>query len=132
MMQVIDTLVAMKYGDIGLSLIGGVLFLRLINPAVVLPQKHNILEPSEVTLSGQRGLLIVSKILQRLANQEQFDEEAEPHMLFANRFIRKNLPHWRSVFHKFMVIRHSQFFLIFQDWKRIAFCRYFSLQTYIA
>ena len=47
MMQFIDSLVTIQYGDLGLSLVGGVLFLRLINPAIVLPHQHNLLPPSK-------------------------------------------------------------------------------------
>ena len=57
----------------------------------------------QLTIYGQKALLTISKILQRLANQEYFDEQMEPHMIFANRFIRKALPQWNRSFHKFMV-----------------------------
>jgi hypothetical protein len=108
-------MVSLKFSDIGLSIVGGIMFLRLINPAIVSPIKYNILD--EVTPDGQRGLLIVSKIFQRLANEEYFNEEMEPHMAFANRWIRKSLPKWRSVFYEFMVTKTRVTCIYFVDWK---------------
>ena len=95
-------MVSLKFSDIGLSIVGGIMFLRLINPAIVSPVKYNLLDARDITPEGQRGLLIISKILQRLANEELFNEEIEPHMAFANRWIKKSLPKWRSVFYEFM------------------------------
>jgi hypothetical protein len=91
----------LRYPDIGLSMVGGVLFLRLINPAIIFPKKFGAID-GEVNADGQRALLVASKVLQRLANQQLFEEDLEPAMLFANRFIKSHLPRWKSFFHKFI------------------------------
>jgi hypothetical protein len=92
---------SIRYTDVGLSLIGGVLFLRLINPAIVNPKKFGVIK-GDVTADGQRAMLIASKVLQRLANEQTFEEDLEPSMVFANRFIKSELPSWKSFFHKFI------------------------------
>ncbi len=57
----------------------------------------------QVTTQGQRGLVIASKILQKLASEELFDEEIDPSYAFANLFIKKQLPNWKAFFYQFLV-----------------------------
>ncbi|PIA16106.1 Rho GTPase activation protein [Coemansia reversa NRRL 1564] len=71
------------------SLIGGFFFLRYINPAIVTPQAHMLIE-SAPTQHPRRVLTLVAKLLQNLNNKptyakEKFMEELSP-------FIEKNRP----------------------------------------
>lgn len=70
-----------------ISAVGTVIFLRFINPAIVSPFEAGIAEkqpPPKV----KRGLTLVSKILQNIANHVEFGKEQ--HMLCFNDFLRAN------------------------------------------
>lgn len=71
--------------DTNLKAVGTVIFLRFINPAIVSPYEAGIVDrqPSQRTL---RGLMLVSKILQNIANNVEFSKEE--HMLPFNDFVR--------------------------------------------
>ncbi|XP_018362342.1 PREDICTED: neurofibromin isoform X1 [Trachymyrmex cornetzi] len=65
--------------------VGTVIFLRFINPAIVSPQESGIINkpvPHEI----KRGLMLMSKILQNIANHVEFSKEQ--HMLPFNNFLR--------------------------------------------
>ncbi|ELR12939.1 GTPaseactivator protein for Ras-like GTPase [Acanthamoeba castellanii str. Neff] len=64
-------------------------FLRFISPAIVSPEAFGILE-EQVSPKCRRGLVLVSKVMQNLANGVEFGEKEE-HMLRLNGFIRENL-----------------------------------------
>lgn len=71
----------------GFNPVGTVIFLRFINPAIVSPFEMGIVEkqpPPKV----KRGLMLVSKILQGVANNIEFSKEQ--HMLCFNDFLRTN------------------------------------------
>lgn len=65
--------------------VGTVIFLRFINPAIVSPQELGILE-KPVPGHIKRGLMLMSKILQNIANHVEFSKEQ--HMLYFNDFLR--------------------------------------------
>jgi hypothetical protein len=77
-----------------------VLFLRLITPAVLFPHKFGLIKEEEITNEGRRGLTIIGKILQTLANESEFPE---PPFNASNRFIRSNLKQWRNYWFKALV-----------------------------
>lgn len=72
--------------DTCIRAIGTVVFLRFINPAIVSPYEFGIVDeqPSPRVL---RGLTLVSKILQNIANNVEFSKEE--HMLPFNYFVRQ-------------------------------------------
>ncbi|XP_037955193.1 neurofibromin isoform X2 [Teleopsis dalmanni] len=65
--------------------IGTVIFLRFINPAIVSPQEQGIVN-KQVPSSVKRGLMLMSKILQNIANHVVFSKEQ--HMLCFNDFVQ--------------------------------------------
>lgn len=68
-----------------LRAVGTVIFLRFINPAIVSPYEAGIVDiqpPQKI----MRGLMLVSKILQNIANNVEFSKEE--HMLPFNDFVR--------------------------------------------
>ena len=69
------------------GVIGTVLFLRFINPVIVSPYETGIIDrqPNSKT---RRGLMLMSKILQNIANNVEFSKEQ--HMLYFNDFLREN------------------------------------------
>ncbi|KAJ8682950.1 hypothetical protein QAD02_018742 [Eretmocerus hayati] len=65
--------------------VGTVIFLRFINPAIVSPKEHGIVNRN-VPTHVKRGLMLMSKILQNIANHVEFSKEQ--HMLHFNDFLR--------------------------------------------
>jgi neurofibromin 1 len=71
------------------------MFLRFINPAIVSPFEMGIVEkqpPNNI----KRGLMLMSKILQNIANHVEFSKEG--HMLCFNEFVKSNFDAGRRFF----------------------------------
>ena len=75
--------------------VGTVIFLRFINPAIVSPQELGIVG-KQVPSSVKRGLMLMSKILQNIANHVEFSKEQ--HMLCFNDFLREHFEAGRRFF----------------------------------
>ncbi|KAK4871818.1 hypothetical protein RN001_015942 [Aquatica leii] len=75
--------------------VGTVIFLRFINPAIVSPQEMGIVT-KQVPISVKRGLMLMSKILQNIANHVEFSKEQ--HMLPFNDFLRAHFEIGRRFF----------------------------------
>ncbi|XP_037923398.1 neurofibromin isoform X2 [Hermetia illucens] len=75
--------------------VGTVIFLRFINPAIVSPQELGIVG-KQVPSSAKRGLMLMSKILQNIANHVEFSKEQ--HMLCFNDFLRAHFEAGRRFF----------------------------------
>lgn len=75
--------------------VGTVMFLRFINPAIVSPLEMGIVE-KEPPPNIKRGLMLMSKILQNIANHVEFSKEQ--HMLCFNDFVRNNFEAGRRFF----------------------------------
>ncbi|CAL4085022.1 unnamed protein product, partial [Meganyctiphanes norvegica] len=75
--------------------VGTVIFLRFINPAIVSPYETSILDrqPSQQI---KRGLMLMSKILQNIANHVEFSKEQ--HMLHFNDFLKQHFESARRFF----------------------------------
>ncbi|KAF8300138.1 hypothetical protein DL93DRAFT_2173457 [Clavulina sp. PMI_390] len=69
--------------------IGTFLFLRFISPAIIGPEKIDIELPPSRALSMRRGLVLIAKIIQNLANDSIFRES---HLVPLNLFIKENVP----------------------------------------
>eukprot|EP01130_Rhizamoeba_saxonica_P002723 TRINITY_DN12488_c0_g1_i1.p1 TRINITY_DN12488_c0_g1~~TRINITY_DN12488_c0_g1_i1.p1 ORF type:complete len:579 (+),score=135.12 TRINITY_DN12488_c0_g1_i1:1-1737(+) len=69
--------------------VGAFFFLRLICPALVFPDRWDIVEVTPKS-NSRRALILISKLLQNLANSVEFDGKKEPYMLPLNRFIVNN------------------------------------------
>lgn len=75
--------------------VGTVIFLRFINPAIVSPQELGIVS-KQVPGTVKRGLMLMSKILQNIANHVEFSKEQ--HMLCFNDFLRAHFESGRRFF----------------------------------
>ncbi|XP_021921694.1 neurofibromin isoform X3 [Zootermopsis nevadensis] len=75
--------------------VGTVIFLRFINPAIVSPQEMGIVS-KQVPPPVKRGLMLMSKILQNIANHVEFSKEQ--HMLPFNDFLRAHFETGRRFF----------------------------------
>lgn len=92
----LDSAVGGKFGDPKATEIAlaGYLFLRLINPAIVVPDSMGIIDKNALTAEGRRSLLLVSKIVLNMANQVPFSKE--PYLLTFNSFLNEKLPFIQS------------------------------------
>ena len=71
-----------------MSAVGTVFFLRFINPAIVAPYEMGVVSHKIISPRTRRGLMLMSKVLQNIANHVEFSKEQ--HMLFFNDFLRAN------------------------------------------
>lgn len=75
--------------------VGTVIFLRFINPAIVSPHEMGIVS-DQVPTNIRRGLMLMSKILQNIANHVEFSKEQ--HMLPFNDFLKGHFETGRRFF----------------------------------
>lgn len=96
---ILKEVVEPKFPDGANVAIAGFLVLRLINPALVVPDADglNILS-KEKTAEARRGLLLVSKLIQNLANQVDFKKEE--FMIPFNPFVTEKFALMEDFFHE--------------------------------
>lgn len=76
------------YGCI--SNINVTVYLRFISPAIVSPEQIDIRIPqSDDTVGLRRGLMVIAKVVQNLANNIMFGKE--PHMMVLNEFLLQHV-----------------------------------------
>lgn len=90
------------YSEDALRLFGGFFLLRFICPAIVTPHKFKLMKEADTNALGQRALIIVSKILQSIANQVEFDPKKDPYMEPANDVIQWCMPQMLTFLHHLM------------------------------
>eukprot|EP01112_Ceratiomyxa_fruticulosa_P013951 TRINITY_DN3958_c0_g1_i1.p1 TRINITY_DN3958_c0_g1~~TRINITY_DN3958_c0_g1_i1.p1 ORF type:complete len:612 (+),score=150.03 TRINITY_DN3958_c0_g1_i1:172-2007(+) len=81
--------VSQRFPDMKQKVVGGFFFLRFLCPSMVTPEGYGLIEevPSP---KARRSLILVSKILQNLANQVEFGNKEE-YMCIMNGFITGNM-----------------------------------------
>lgn len=77
--------VSLQWAESKYSAVGGFLFLRFICPAIVSPEGIDL----PVDPSLKKGLLLITKIVQNLANNVLFGKEQ--HMMVLNGFLEDNI-----------------------------------------
>eukprot|EP01132_Coremiostelium_polycephalum_P003297 gene3297-4129_t len=85
-----------KFPDMKTTVVGGFIFLRYICPAIVAPEVFGLISDNPST-DSRRGLVLVSKLLQNLANEMPFGVGIkEEYMSYLNQFISNNSKriHW--------------------------------------
>ncbi|KAF7302288.1 Ras-GAP domain-containing protein [Mycena indigotica] len=89
----ISKVVQNVWPDCKFSAMGAFIFLRFISPAIVAPETIDVEIPKDLTreeqLSIRRGLMIITKIIQNLANNLFFGKEK--HMVPLNAFLADNI-----------------------------------------
>jgi hypothetical protein len=90
-----------RFADSKVSSAGGFLFLRFICPALMTPKARGVLKIDPPPLT-QRNLLLVSKLLQNLANNVEFKKE--PFMMPLNSFVTDKQADMASFFDKFVAV----------------------------
>lgn len=85
--KVVRSSVEKKFPDMAEKSVASLLFLRLLNPYLVTPESY--LDFKNVTPSMRRSLILISKLIQNLANGVEFGEK-EDYLIFANDWLRGN------------------------------------------
>lgn len=85
----ISNIVKQKFPGKERLAIGGFVFLRLCCPAIVTPEQFGLVKKTITDSSLRRGLLLVSKIIQNLANNVLFGQK-EACMTGLNPFLKAN------------------------------------------
>ncbi|KAI8064150.1 hypothetical protein BC940DRAFT_357286 [Gongronella butleri] len=70
--------------------VGSFIFLRFFCPAIVSPESAGLLLPDEIPRNLRRGLLIIAKLIQNLANNVLFGSK-ELYMIILNDFVTANI-----------------------------------------
>ncbi len=69
-------IVGQKFNDFWPRAVGGFFFLRFVCPAIASPTTSGLLDPGfNVTKNSRRLLILITKVLQNIANQTMFNEE---------------------------------------------------------
>lgn len=85
----VSRVVGKRFPESVFTSIGGIVFLRLINPAIVTPSMIDLDLPNE-SAELRRGLVTITKVLQALANNIRFGAK-EPAMKALNGFMDRNI-----------------------------------------
>lgn len=78
--------------------IGAFIMLRFINPGIATPEIFNLIDLKKKTPRGQRNLILVSKVIQNLANGIPFSGTKEPYMILMNDYVIKRMELMRQYF----------------------------------
>ncbi|CAG8520644.1 15640_t:CDS:10, partial [Funneliformis caledonium] len=81
------TAVEVKFPELKHRIVGSFIFLRFFNPTLVAPDNKNLCKPIE-NMNIKRALLLVTKIIQNLANDVRF---VAPSMMIMNNFLEKHV-----------------------------------------
>ena len=65
--------VVKKFPEMKQKVIGGFVFLRFICPALVSPVRFGLVRSNMISASSQKSLILVSRVLQCIANGTEFD-----------------------------------------------------------
>lgn len=85
----ISTCVASKFPDAIWTAVGAFVFLRFFCPAIVSPDSEGLIS-TVPTKEGRRGLMLIAKLIQNLANNVLFGAK-EGYMVPLNDFLMKNI-----------------------------------------
>ncbi|KAJ7167823.1 hypothetical protein C8R46DRAFT_1350755 [Mycena filopes] len=89
----ISKVVSRVWPEAKFSAMGAFIFLRFISPAIVAPETIDVELPKELSREDQmvirRGLMVIAKIIQNLANNLFFGKEK--HMVPLNTFLQANI-----------------------------------------
>lgn len=87
--QELAHVVSAKYPDAITSVVGGYFFLRFLCPALLAPEGFALVDDGILTQPAKRALVLVSKVLQQLANGLSFGMK-ETYMIPFNPFLAEN------------------------------------------
>mmetsp|Transcript_23895 Transcript_23895/g.33503 ORF Transcript_23895/g.33503 Transcript_23895/m.33503 type:complete len:260 (-) Transcript_23895:90-869(-) len=88
--------VCLKFPESSQLCVGGFLFLRVFCPAIVAPSGFGVITTAP-NATAQRGLTLIAKILQNLANNVNFGSK-ESFLIWVNPFIQQNLKKCQEYF----------------------------------
>ncbi|KAL1920332.1 uncharacterized protein VTP21DRAFT_1478 [Calcarisporiella thermophila] len=84
------TAVGERFPEAKYTAVGGFIFLRFFCPAIVAPEVEQLVKPPSVSKEFRRGLTLITKVIQNLANNVLFGAK-EPYMTVLNDFLSNNI-----------------------------------------
>lgn len=79
-----------RFPDSRHSAVGSFIFLRFFCPAIIAPESIDLdVRPDSPQV--RRGMLLITKVIQNLANNVVFGTTKEPHMRILNQFLSENI-----------------------------------------
>lgn len=87
--NIITSTVTSKFPEAKFTAVGAFIFLRFFCPAIVAPDSEGLI-PAIPTKEMRRGLLLIAKVIQNLANNVLFGAK-EPYMYPLNDFLTTNI-----------------------------------------
>lgn len=88
--HLLTTIVGAKFPDSSLNAVAGFIFLRFFCPAIVAPESSGLVT-TRPTREGLRGLVLIAKTVQNLANLVSFGNKEE-YMIEMNTVLEANIP----------------------------------------
>ncbi|KAL1917866.1 uncharacterized protein VTP21DRAFT_3700 [Calcarisporiella thermophila] len=85
----LSTAVGRRFPEAKYTAVGGFIFLRFFCPAIVAPEVEELVRPA-VSKEFRRGLTLITKVIQNLANNVLFGAK-EPYMTVLNDFLTSNI-----------------------------------------
>jgi len=85
-----------KKFEVGFAMVGTLLFLRLVCPSIIFPERYGIVLKGVIT--ERKGLSWTARIVQCLVNQRPFDGDQNGFILPANRLIARYQNRWNAFF----------------------------------
>eukprot|EP01127_Copromyxa_protea_P010368 TRINITY_DN2523_c0_g3_i1.p1 TRINITY_DN2523_c0_g3~~TRINITY_DN2523_c0_g3_i1.p1 ORF type:complete len:958 (-),score=203.98 TRINITY_DN2523_c0_g3_i1:27-2900(-) len=102
--QILYNEVQQVFPDSGIRAVGGIIFLRYLCPTILNPPA-SIIPTDKVTPNARRSLLLITKIMQNIANQVQFDKEG--YMLVFNDFVKEYIPRCQTFLMDMVQCNHA-------------------------
>ena len=99
-----------KYPESTHTTVGSFIFLRFFNPALVAPDSENLCKPID-NPKIRRALLLVTKIVQNLANDVLFGAK-EPYVMIMNDFLNEHIGQMKAFLEEILVCYQILLFLL--------------------
>ena len=107
----ISNAVVPRFPEAKYTAVGAFVFLRFFCPAIVAPEVEGLVD-STPTKEMRRGLLLIAKVIQNLANNVLFGAK-EPFMVPLNDFLVQNINSVVAYLHEISVRQCSFVFFLF-------------------
>lgn len=103
MAQHLQAEVIKRFPDNRHTSVGGFIFLRFFCPVILSPDANGLVDSSVLNSDARRALILISKVLQNLANGIQFGAK-ESYMNEMNKFITDNITECRNFLDELAVV----------------------------
>ena len=100
--SLLQEMVNQKFPGLGWKAVGSFFFLRFLSPALVTPEKFHLVK-GRIASEERRKLILVSKILQLMANETDFQENKDPTTRAMESLVRNASPFLQLAYNNLVV-----------------------------